>query len=300
MTNCDSRLCRPISNHSRIPGTPSLPAAGRTRNDNVSAPPSASRTGASIDSIMCPVMCTLNTAVEYRPMPDDVLISSVRQPRTQATVRPTGHASPRSRSRRTPIRYTTAITIAAVPKIRSKRQSKAIRANVGGPLRSYPSAASVGVRFGSISAGGGVRPRPTARPTVAARTSTSAPANRSSGPRAVGSAISAGRARRRCIQPNPPSTINARILPTISRPYVVVNRSARDTRTRALMTPLMPMTTKQTPAIVENRRAATSVCAPRLRTCASSANSPPAHNDAAPRCRISELVAMSCDPPAEE
>ena len=81
-------------------------------------------------------MCMLNIAGMYRPRPDDVTNSSARQPSSQATVRPGGQASPRRRSRRTPARYSAANTMAAVPKIRSKRQSKSTRAGVGGPAKS--------------------------------------------------------------------------------------------------------------------------------------------------------------------
>ncbi|SLI91273.1 Uncharacterised protein [Mycobacteroides abscessus subsp. abscessus] len=85
---------------------------------------------------MCCIMCTLNMAGAYRPIPEDVVTSSSAQAQSQAMVRPTGHESPRACSRRTPSRYSTASTIARVPKIRSKRQSNSILATVGGPARS--------------------------------------------------------------------------------------------------------------------------------------------------------------------
>ncbi len=49
-------------------------------------------------------MCTLNIAGAYRPTPDEVANRTVKQPSTQATVRPTGQESPRLRSLRTPSR----------------------------------------------------------------------------------------------------------------------------------------------------------------------------------------------------
>ena len=67
--------------------------------------------------------------------PDDVAMSRTRQPENHAMERPTGHASPRLRSVRRPAMYRTARTIAAVPKIRSNRQSRTRRAKVGGPSR---------------------------------------------------------------------------------------------------------------------------------------------------------------------
>ncbi len=81
-------------------------------------------------------MCMLNIAGMYRPIPDDVATSSTRQPSSHATIRPTGHASPRRRSLRTPARYTSANTMAAVPNSRSKRQSNSTLPTVGGPARS--------------------------------------------------------------------------------------------------------------------------------------------------------------------
>src|SRR5918998_1747425 len=76
--------------HSRGPGGLPAPAGGSARSAKVTGPPSTSRIGASIDSSMCTPMCTLNIAIEYRPMPDDVATRMVAQPVSQATVRPTG------------------------------------------------------------------------------------------------------------------------------------------------------------------------------------------------------------------
>ena len=90
----------------------------------------------SIDSSMCAAMCMLNIAGMYRPTPDDVANKSTKQPSSHATIRPVGHWSPRRRSRRNPARYSTAMTIAAVPKTRSNRQSNNTRATVGGPAKS--------------------------------------------------------------------------------------------------------------------------------------------------------------------
>jgi len=70
------------------------------------------------------------------PDPDDVANISTAHPQSQATMRPVGHVSPRLRNRITPATYTAAKTSAAVPKIRSKRQSNNTRASVGGPARS--------------------------------------------------------------------------------------------------------------------------------------------------------------------
>jgi hypothetical protein len=64
-----------------------------------------------------------------------VVNNSTPQPHSHATVRPIGHASPRRRNRRMPTRYSTAMTIAAVPKMRSNRQSNNARASVGGPSK---------------------------------------------------------------------------------------------------------------------------------------------------------------------
>ncbi len=113
-----------------------MPADGSARSASVTGAPSTSRIGVSIDNSMWAVMCMLNIAGMYRPRPDDVVNSSTAQPSSQATVRPTGHRSPRRRSRITPARYTAANTIAAVPKTRSNRQSNSTRATVGGPAKS--------------------------------------------------------------------------------------------------------------------------------------------------------------------
>jgi hypothetical protein len=102
----------------------------------VTGAPSTSRIGVSIDSSMCAAMCMLNMAGIYRPTPDDVANSRTRHPSSHATVRPTGHVSPRRRSLTTAAMYTRANTIAAVPNTRSKRQSNRMRATVGGPARS--------------------------------------------------------------------------------------------------------------------------------------------------------------------
>ncbi len=142
-------------------------------------------------------MCMLNIAGMYRPRPDDVANNSTRQPSSHATIRPVGHWSPRRRSRRTPTRYASAITIAAVPKIRSNRQSNKIRATVGGPAKSYPiSMAGIdGLKIGG--GGGGVRLSATATPNVRPKTTASVIANLISGPRASGSDCSAATPLRR-------------------------------------------------------------------------------------------------------
>ena len=62
----------------------------------------------------------------------------------------------------------------------------------------------------------------------------------------------------------------------------------------------MAIATKQMVATNENRRAATSVWAPRRRACASRAKRPPAQNAAPTRCQIRLLVATSCEPPEDE
>lgn len=72
-------------------------SCGIARSAIVTGAPSTSRIGTSIDNSMCATMCTLNIAGMYRPSPEDVVISSVAQPSSHATVRPAGHASPRRR-----------------------------------------------------------------------------------------------------------------------------------------------------------------------------------------------------------
>ena len=101
------------------------------RNASVTGPPRTKSTGTSIDNIMCATMWTLNSAGAYFPRPDDVAKRNAAHPSIQAIVRPIGHASPRLRSRYTPRRYTTAMTMASVPNSRSKRQSTNIRPMVG-------------------------------------------------------------------------------------------------------------------------------------------------------------------------
>ena len=158
------------------------------------------------------------------------------------------------------------------------------------------------MREGTVtaSAGGGVRPSPTARPMVAANSRASIPPKRISAEREVGSAASAGSALRRCARPTHPIATSATAFATTRRPYVVVKTSDSGIRTNALINPDSAITISATVATWENRRTATSVCAPPRRACTSTANSPPAHSDAPTRCQIKLLVATSCAPPAEE
>ncbi len=90
--------------HSRGPGGADAPAGDSARRARVTGPPSTSSTGISIDIIMWAIMWTLNIAAEYAPRPDDVVTSSNTAPRVNEIVRPTGHSSPRRRSRTTPRR----------------------------------------------------------------------------------------------------------------------------------------------------------------------------------------------------
>lgn len=85
------RRQQPLPGAGRIPA----PAAGSARSASVIGAPSTSRTGTSIDSTMCAIMCIENIAGMYRPRPDDVANSNAAHPHSQPSVRPTGQASPR-------------------------------------------------------------------------------------------------------------------------------------------------------------------------------------------------------------
>ncbi|SHV12478.1 Uncharacterised protein [Mycobacteroides abscessus subsp. abscessus] len=211
-------LCNANWTHSRSPGGSLLPAAGSTRSSSVTGPPSTSSTGTNIESIMCATMCMLNMAGMYRPTPDEVAISKKPQPNSHEMVRPMGHSSPRCLRRRTPTTYAIAKTMAAVPKMRSKRQSNISRPGVGGPSRLYPMATSTGDGLRLTGGGGGVRPNPTAMPKVTAKMMASTPASRISGCRFSGSSSSAVIAERRCRYPSTPKSSSAVALPISSQP----------------------------------------------------------------------------------
>ena len=125
------------SSHSRGPGGRARPAAGSARSASVTGAPRTSRIGTSIDRIMCSAMCTLNIAGPYRPMPELVATNSggtpaepARRSARAARRRPGAAAGGPHAGRRA------ARTIAAVPKIRSNRQSRSRRSAVGGSVRS--------------------------------------------------------------------------------------------------------------------------------------------------------------------
>src|SRR5690625_1985362 len=158
--------------HSRGPGGLPRPAAGRARSANVSGPPSASNTGTSIEMSMWPTMWLAKSAIMYIPSPELVVTNRITQPDTQNAVRPTGHESPRRRSRQSPHRYKLSMITDASPSTRSNRHRPNTVSSENGPGSSKPSNASW--RVGTYNgAGGGVRPSETDKPSVPAITADS-------------------------------------------------------------------------------------------------------------------------------
>jgi hypothetical protein len=76
--------------------------AGSVRSASVTGAESATANGTTIDKIMCWTMCTLSSVVSYAARPDWVASTKAAMPAAKATVRPTGHRSPRPRSAFTP------------------------------------------------------------------------------------------------------------------------------------------------------------------------------------------------------
>src|SRR5438477_537468 len=72
--------------HSRGPGILSSRAGGSARNASVTGPPSTSRTGTNILSVMCAPILTLNIAEPYAARPELVATSNARHPVIQAMV----------------------------------------------------------------------------------------------------------------------------------------------------------------------------------------------------------------------
>ena len=154
------------------------------------------------------------------------------------------------------------------------------------------------VGSGVGAAGGGVRPRATATPIVAAMRRTSSPPKRIIA--AVLPASMPGSAWRRCQAPKAPSATRARALTRTRTPYVLVRRSAGEIRTRTFSTPESASTTQQTSATAEKRRAARPGCRPPATRWVTTAASPPTHTAAASTWSSRLLVATSWSlPPAE-
>ena len=76
----------------------------RARSARVTGAPGTSSSGTVIATAMCITMCMLNSTRPQMPGALQVAHTNSAQPSTQQTVRRTGHASPRRRSRTTPAR----------------------------------------------------------------------------------------------------------------------------------------------------------------------------------------------------
>lgn len=74
--------------------------------------------------IMCCTMCTLNMAMPYVLSLVHIVRPMVTTPAAKATVRPTGQASPRSRSRTTAVPYRTSRTTHSARKNGSPPKAK--------------------------------------------------------------------------------------------------------------------------------------------------------------------------------
>ncbi|GAA3445531.1 hypothetical protein GCM10018955_49690 [Planomonospora venezuelensis] len=137
-----------------------------------------------------------------------------------------------------------------------------------------------------------MRESATASPTAANMMRISPEAKRTNAP--LPPEASAGRVRLRCHQPAAPSSANAAVLASSSRPYAEVNSSAAEvSRATTLNRPDRPTPTKHHSAMEENRAAATSSCACPRSAWAQSTASPPTQSARTTRCTATPVVARS-------
>ena len=194
----------------------------------MTGPPSASRIGVNIDNSIWAAMCMREHRRHIAADTRRVANSSTAHPHSHANVRPIGHASPRRCSRCTPARYTSAITIAAVPKN-----------EVEPPVEQYPCHRR---RAGEVVSDRDLGDRRIADPRWrrgAAQPDGDAERRAEDQPPRTARGGSAGHARvrvvaqcgqaltRRCRQPSTPRVHSASAFARTSRPYVVATRSTR-------------------------------------------------------------------------